>query len=162
MVVSFSVMGLGSSLAFLNLIVVPETDASRRSREINFTRTFRSCSEYFELGLRGFVNSSAKRSRVNIRPTLFGRCAICCSIFSAESWTHPFVSLSVYISYLGCAFYTPQRFSKSQMLLSSTSRQSPLLSSTPPSQVPNSVFPKDLSRPCDTHSRSVLRRYLAV
>lgn len=85
MVVSFSVMGLGSSLTFLNLIVVPETDASRRSREINFTRTFRSASENFVLGLRGFVNSSANRSRVNILPTLFGRCAICCSILFAES-----------------------------------------------------------------------------
>lgn len=86
MVVSLSVMGLGSSLTFLNLIVVPETDASRRSREINFTRTLRSACENFEPGLRGFVNSSANRFRVNTRPTLFGRCAICCSILFAESY----------------------------------------------------------------------------
>lgn len=84
-VVSFSVTGVGSSLAFLNLIVVPETDASRRSREINFMRTFRSASENFEPGFRGFVNSFENRSSVNIRPTLFGRCAICCSILFAES-----------------------------------------------------------------------------
>lgn len=70
----------------------PETDASFRSREMNLIRTSKSAFENPKPDSRGFVNSFTNKSSVNIRPTLFGRCATCCNIFFADSYEPPVFS----------------------------------------------------------------------